>query len=511
MFWQISKLILTLWRNRLRQLFRRAPYLWFIVLLLGMCYLSGAYLAHDFFYQALLPLASGRSQNLVLNSILLSGFFCSFGISAFILLIAFLLLTPDDTVLKRIFLPLPISATQQRCGVVLPGFMLLLASQCLLWVPILPIFVQLGLAQPLPLLGATIFGLLCYNAMTLAFHQGILYVTTLLFGADRAAIRTTAMGLTMSVGLILLMIPLIYSGVELVRGQIGWLIFLPSYWMLLVLDSRPIIIFTGVALLLSVSFICALLYLFFIERSDKLVLGTKGYWVPLRGLTFPRNFFLTSCVYELKSLLRDEQLVIGLFMIIGIWLAAIGANSWIGKSNVLLNFALLQVAGYLITMMLCAAAQLSWGRDRRAYQVLASVPLQRRRFLDGKLSTTFLVSAGCWLLLMGLLVWITNTSGLLLELLPLLLVGNLFSFCLGIALPYSPDDPLSMLPALFIVTVLSLPAYIFAQYIQGILEQVPGGVWAHIGVQYGGITVILGALYIAIHIWSQKKLEASHD
>ena len=510
MLWQISKLILTLWRNRLRQLFRHAPYLWLVVVLACICYLGGAYLGHDFFYQALAPLTIGGQQNAVLKSIIIAGFFCSFGLSAFMLLVVVLLFTPDDTTLKRIFLPLPISASQQRLGVVLPGIILLLIAQMLLWIPILPVFVQLGLAQPFPLLGATMLGLLCYNAATMAFYQAILYVTTLLFGADRAGMRTTAMGLTMTIGLVLLMIPLIYGGVALVKKQIGWLIFSPSYWMLLVLDARPVMVFAGIALLLAASFLSILLYVFFVERCDKLALGTKGHWVPLRRLSFPRSFFLTSCIYELKSLIRDEQLVIGIFMVMGIWLTAMGAIFWIEKSNSLLSSALLQVTGYFITVMLCASAQLSWGRDHSAYRVLASTPLQRPRFLNGKLYTNFLVSLGCWLLFIGPLVWISNAPTLLLNLLPLLLIGCLFSFCLGIALPYSQDDPLSMLPAVGVVTVLALPVYMFAQYAQGFLAQIPGTL-LQICVQYSVILVILGVLYIAIHKLNQRKLEASRD
>lgn len=511
MYWQISKLVMTMWKNRFRQILRRAPYLWLVLGLVPLCYVGGAYLAYDFVFKSLQPLAANTYQTLYLKPIIISAFFCSFGLTAFVLMIAALLFSPDETSLKRIFTPLPLSASQQRFGVLFPGIIFLFIAQNLLWVPTLLALMQLGFAQLLPLILATLCGLLCYNALTLAFHQGILYGTALVFGTERVNIRTTATGLSISAGMVLLMIPLILGGQALSTGQLGWMVFVPSYWMVLGLSSSPTLMLAGLGLLLATGLVCLVLYIFFIERCERLALGTKGHWVPLRRFSFPRSFFLSSCVYELKAMSRDQQLVVGLVMVIGGWLAAAIALLWIGKSNLLLKQGLVEITVDLITVLLCAIAHMSWGRDRQTYRVLASAPLDMRRFLNGKLCTNFLVIVTCWLLLVGTIAWIGGEMASMPNQLPLLCLGSIFCFWLGIAVPYSANDSLSMLLVMGIMTVLGLPFYMLFQLAQSTLAQLPGGDSTRLLVQFSATLALLAALYIAIHQLNRLRMEKDRD
>src|SRR5579875_2850453 len=107
-FWQISRLVILIWRNRLRQLFRRMPALWLVVLLAVISYCGGAYLGYGFFYKITQLTASSGSTFPQLRTIIVTAFFSTFGLTAFILVSFALLFTPEETTLKRILAPLPI-------------------------------------------------------------------------------------------------------------------------------------------------------------------------------------------------------------------------------------------------------------------------------------------------------------------------------------------------------------------------------------------------------------------
>nr|BBH92947.1 hypothetical protein KTA_11460 [Thermogemmatispora argillosa] len=511
MFWQISRLVILIWRNRLRQLFRRMPALWLVVLLAVISYCGGAYLGYGFFYKITQLTASSGSTFPQLRTIIVTAFFSTFGLTAFILVSFALLFTPEETTLKRILAPLPISPMQQRPGLLLPGIILLFLAQNLLWLPALLAFIQAGLATPLQLLLAVFFGLLAYNAITLAFHQAALYGITRLFGAERVDLRSAALGLSIALGMVLFTLPLILGAQALLARQPGWLILTPAYWMALILQPDLLRAVAGLGLLSAIGLLGGGIYAFCVERCERLAVGTRGQWVPLRQLSFPSSLFMSSCLYELKGIARDQQLVVGLMMVVAGWLVATVAVFWTRASNPLLSYALLELALDLTTVLLCAIAQMSWGRDSHAYRVLASTPLEVHRLLDGKLFANLVVIAGGWVLLVGVLTWAGNNPLLLPQRLPLLCIGCFLCFALGIAVPYSTEDPLSMLTATGVMVILGLPLYMLFQLAQEALARLPGGMAAQMLVQTAAALLIMGMLYLGIHQLADVKMEKDRD
>ncbi|RAQ94009.1 hypothetical protein [Thermogemmatispora tikiterensis] len=281
----------------------------------------------------------------------------------------------------------------------------------------------MGLATPLQLLLAVFLGLPAYNGITLAFHQAVLYGTTRIFGAERVDLRSTALRVSMALGMVLFTLPLILGAQALLARQPGWLILTPAYWILLILQSDLLRAIAGLGLLSALGLLGVVIYAFCVERCERLAVGTRGQWVPLRRLSFPSSLFMSSYLYELKGIARDQQLVVGLVMVVAGWLVATVAVFWTRASNPLLSYGLLELALDLITFLLCAIAQMSWGRDSRAYHVLASTPLDVHLLLDGKLSANLVVIVGGWVLLIGVLTWAGNNPLLLLQRLPLLCTG----------------------------------------------------------------------------------------
>ncbi|WP_376793848.1 hypothetical protein [Thermogemmatispora sp.] len=511
MFWQISRLVILSWRNRLRQLFRRMPALWLVTFLAMISYCGGAYLGYNYFYKSIQLTTSSSSIFPQLRTIVVTTFFNTFGLTAFILVSFALLFTPEETTLKRILAPLPISSIEQRLGLLLPGIILLFLAQNLLWLPALLAFIQVGLATPLQLLLVVFLGLLAYNAITLAFHQAVIYGITRLFGAERVDLRSTGLGLSMALGMILVTLPLILGAQALLAREPGWLFLTPAYWMVQILQADALKATAGLGLLSAMVLLGAAIYAFCVERCERLAAGTRGQWVPLRRLSFPPSLFMSSCIYELKGICRDPQLVVGLVTMIAGWLAATVAVFWTRASNPLLSYALLELALDLTTVLLCAIAQMSWGRDSRAYRVLASTPLEAHRLLDGKLFTNLVVIVGGWLLLIGILTSVGNNPLLLPQRLPLVCIGCFLFFALGIAVPYSIEDPLSMLTVTGVMVVLGLPFYMLFQLAQEALVRLPGGAATQIFVQTVAALLIMGMLYPVIHWLAELKMEKDRD
>lgn len=353
--------------------------------------------------------------------------------------------------------------------------------------------------------------MLAYNAITLAFHQAVLYGTTRLFGAERIDLRSTALGASTGLGMALFTLPLLLGAQALLARQPGWLVPTPAYWMVLILQPDLLRAIEGLGLLSAVGLLGIVIYAFFVERCEHLAVGTRGQWVPLRRLAFPSSLFMSSCLYELKGITRSQQVVVGLMMVFAGWLIATVAVFWARASNPLLSYALLELTLDLTTVLLCSIAQMSWGRDTRSYRVLASTPLEVHRLLDGKLFANLVVIVGGWVLLVGVLTWAGNNPLLLPQRLPLLCVGCFLCFALGIAVPYSTEDPLSMLTVAGVMVILGLPLYILFLQAQEALARLPGGMAAQMLVQTAAALLIMGMLYLGIHQLADVKMEKDHD
>jgi hypothetical protein len=505
MSWEISRLILLVWRNRLRQLFRQMPALWLLVPFGLLYYLGGAYLGYSFIEQGLQPLVAVEASQPLLATLVRVAFFNFFGLSTFMLVSIAVLFTPRETTLKRLLAPLPISPLHFRWGSLLPGMLLLFVAQGLLWLPLLLALVNVGLATPWQMALAVICGLVCYNALTLAFHEGVFYIVTRIFGRERPYLRSSAMGLSMAVGLVLLTIALILAAQALLTKQPGWLVVVPAYWMTFILEPDPLRVMLGISLLMVGALLGGGLYTLALAGHERLFVGAGGQWVPWRRLSFPRSRFLSYCLYEFKAIWRDQEVCIGLVLIVGIAIAALVGIRWSG-SNALLAL-LLQGSLLLISVLLIGLAQLSWGRDRRHYPLLTSTPLEMRRFIDGKLCTNLAVITVCWLVLASLLAAAAGSWGTLLATFPLVWPGSLLCFIIGIVFPYSLDDPVSMMRATAVMAVLGLPLYLLYQQAQHALLQLPGGPVVH-GLAVGAaVLLVCSAGYVAVQQLCAWKME----
>jgi hypothetical protein len=385
-------------------------------------------------------------------------------------------------------------------GLLLPALFPLLLIQGVFWLPGLLALVQAGLITPLQLGLTFLLGLLCYNALTLAFHQVVLYGAARLFGVERQGLRISTLGLSCALGIVLLTVPEMLLGPALLAHQIGLLALAPSYWMTLILEpglGSPLL---GAGLLTLVTLLAGGLYAFMLDRYQRLTTGTRGQWVPLRRLPFGPSLFLSACVYELKSICRDQHLIVGWVLLIGLWLAAL-VGIWLTRATQpLVCLAIAVLALGVLLLGLVSVSQTSWGRDRVAYRLLTVTPLELRRLWAGKFWTCLALTELSWLLAALVLVLTAGLPALLLQwLLPALLLAPL-CFLLGILFPYSSDDQLSTLVMGGVLLLLELPLFLGSALLQNELSALPGGLPTQLLLQLGLGLLLIGLLY-RLSLW----------
>ncbi|WP_156025433.1 hypothetical protein [Thermogemmatispora carboxidivorans] len=495
MFWHVSRLVITTWRHRLAQLLRRLPGLWLLLPLLLLVLPLTGLLMYGFFRElGESLLTKGALGELLRPLVTLS--LCNFYlIFSFIILTLIIMLSPDDTRLRRMMLPLPLSALQLRIGLLLPGLLTLLVVQGLLWGPALLALMTLGVITPFQLVLALVLALLCYNLLTLAFHQAMLYGALRLFGGEHQGVRFSVLGLSLALGLVLLEAPIFTLLPGLSTALPLWTLLWPARWMALVLEPHPEAILSGVVLLLAATLLAGLLYALLLEGCERLVSGTRGQWAPLRRLPFAPPLWWTACLYELKSLCRSPYLVIDGVMIFGVWLAALVGLLLTRTANPLFHLTLAQAVPPLFLPLLAGFGQSSWGRDRRAYRLLAATPLELRLLLSAKFWTCLGLTLLLWALATLVLLLVAGLPALLLLWLPPALILTPLCFLMGILLPYSPDDPLSMLTLGLALFLVDLPLSILYLSIQRVLPASPGGSWVQMLIEVAIALVLVLALY----------------
>jgi hypothetical protein len=471
MCWQVSELILRSWRNRVRSALRRHPALFLLVGLLPLIYLQGAVLTHLAIYRVLSDMSRAALPLPSFREAIAYSFSSSFGLTAFLLVVLATLISPEENLLTQTLAPLPIPRRQVRIGLLMPAGGLLLLAQAGVWAPPLAAFVRGGFGSPLGLLGACLLGLVCYATLALLLLRVALLAVGLIFGSDRVAPRAAAVPLAVVVGLIALTVASAAGESALLTGsRPGWLWLVPGRWMALVVDGGRSAA-TGLALLAGTAVGAGLAVVALLGLDDAAA-RTRGGWSPLRGLPFPTNQLVAGAVYELKSLARDEQVVLGASFVALTAVGATGAVGWLRVHTDNLWSPLIAVAtGYLVTLLLCIGAQMSWGRDRDSRRVLAVTPLNPALLVMAKVAANMAAVGLLWLLLLGLLTSADGQPQMLLQLAPLVPLGCLFAFLVGIVIPYSPKDPLSIVLAATMLLLFGAPAQVGAQQAGAFVQQ----------------------------------------
>ncbi|MBX5455497.1 MAG: hypothetical protein IRZ31_01245 [Thermogemmatispora sp.] len=495
MFWHVSRLVITTWRHRLAQLLRRMPGLWLLLPLLLLALPLTGLLAYGFFHELGESLLVGDGLVQQLRPLVMLSLCNLFLVFSFMILSLVIMLSPDDTRLRRMMLPLPLSSLQLRVGLLLPGLLMLMVIQSLLWGPAWLALVNLGLITPLQLVLALVLALLCYDLLTLAFHQAMLYGALRLFGRERPGIRLSILGLGLVVGLVLLDLPLFTLTSVPPEGLPAWTLLLPVRWMALVLEPHPEAVLAGVGLLLTGALLTGALYGLLLVRCERLTTGTRGQWAPLRWLPFTPRLWWASCAYELKSLCRYDYLVIDSVTVFGIWLAALVGLLLTRTANPLLFLLLAQVAPPVFLPLLASLSQTSWGRDRQAYRVLAATPLELHLLLSAKFWTCLVLTFVLWSLATLVLLLVAGHPDLMLLWLPPALLLPPLCFVMGILLPYSTDDPLSTLTVGAVLLLIDVPLSMLYLHIQEMLHSLPGGTIVQMLIEIAAALLLVLALY----------------
>lgn len=498
MYWHISKLILTTWRNRLRQLFSRSPALWGLILVLLIIYGVGSYQLYFATYHFFQIFSKVVSLVTRFKPAVYYAFVSLFGISSFMLMVVSIQLSPSETVLRRVLTPFPIPLHQQRIGVLLPGLLFLCSGQLILWIPIMLSFIQAGMAKPLALLCTTIAGLMCYSVIALVFFQFVLYLITRLFGTERVGLQRVAVGLSLMLGLVGLVVSLYLGQTSLLTGRPIWLWFMPSFWMTLMLTGNGRELIIGAAILLFTTFVGIGLYIKLVKHYELLLSGTKGLWVPFKNISFGKHVLTASTVYELKTMHRDQELVTSLGIIIGIGVAAVCTIVWLRLTHSIWRDMVTSVTISFFTFLLCTLAQFSWGRDHQTRRILRSMPLNSHTFVNGKLLSNVWITIVYWIIVGGSIALVSGNVSSLLTQVPLFLLGIFLAFWLGIVFPRSPDSPFSSILFTGVVLIFGVPLMMLVQEVLKFIDHLPlntisitaskGGLYVlTLAVCYGGI------------------------
>jgi hypothetical protein len=434
--------------------------LWVLLAILPLLYLSGAYLT----YEAVSGVVGGSvltSRPRFAQTVLFTTF-SSLGVSAFLSVSIVSLLSPDETVIVRVLAPLPISAVHRRIGTMLPGLLLLVVAQAGWWLPALAALATNGYASPALLTGVAVFGLLSYGTGSLLWFQLSLSIVTSLIGSERIGLRSISLPLGIVIGLIGLTTSLAIGAFSLLAGSVQpWLWLVPSFWMSLVLgqaDLAPTAL--GMMALVLFPLIAGGCYIALLNTYAA-GSGNKGAWVPLRWLPFSRSLIRSCMAYEAKAAARDPNLMLGFGLVITTLVAAIVAGVWLRvHHNNLWRPLLVTGAAYLGTLLLCSAAQMSWGRDQDQRRVLAVTPLSPTKVVVGKLLTN---AVGIFLLFavfVGALTYSGGEPAVFADQLRVVPLAVLVAFLLGVAIPYNNRDPLVMSIATAALVLFGAPLQI---------------------------------------------------
>lgn len=512
MFWQVSKLILRIWRNKFRYLFQRYPILWAVTFILPVFYILGSFLFHSAIYRVLSDMVA--SDMFPDNAAQIIGFssFSNFGLITLLLITLSILLSPNSTSVNTILTPLPIKLYHQHIGILLPGLLFLLIAQISAWFPVFLAFIRAQLSHSITTVIAVLFGLLCYSVLTLTLYQLSIYVVARVFGKERPGLQSVSLPLVIILGIIALVVSMTLGVTGMASGHVPiWLWLVPAFWMSLIFTGNNIIV--GLLVLLSVSIASLYFYVSLLKRNLQLADGTKGYWIPLRRLPFGKKIMQACCIYEWKTALRDQQLVLGLALIIGIFMASVGAVLWLrNQANLLSAQLLLQVILYLGTLLLCFVAQMSWGRDSEYRRLMTIVPLKSQTLMTGKIMANVIAISVLWFTLSGLLVVSGSQTEILASAFRFVPLGILGAFLLGILVPYSVKDPLSMTLMIALVTLLGVPIqFLFQQSLMSLQENIllPDNIVTIAG--WIGYIVLCIMFFIGI-IWADKtKMEKARE
>lgn len=472
MFWQVSKLILRMWRNRLKILLWKYPALWACAVVLPLIYVGGAYLLHAVVYRVLADITVNTPAVPNTAQIISFSSFSSFGLTAFLLLMVASLFSPDDTIFSRVFAPLPMTPHQRYIGVLLPGIGFLLIAQLLLWGPVFSAFARTLPISVAQLVVGVLLGLLCYTTITALLYQATLYNVTRAFGASRLGLKSSALPLVIILGVSALMAAMVFGGTALLNGQQAWWLWIiPAFWMSLVVSAPARDALIGGLLLSSISLLSIIAHRRLLNRTARLADGARGGWTPLRWLSFGKSAWSACWVYEWKSASRDQQVILGVALIVGIFLTIGGVLVWLHVSPVAFPTPLIvQLTASFSALFVCTIAHMSWGRDQEHHRILASMPLRSDVFLAGKIGANIVGLSSLWLVCMAILALIERSFAPLTEawLLPL---GVMLAFVFGIIVPFSLQDPLSMLVAISIFLVFGLPVQFLLQEMGSYLRQ----------------------------------------
>ena len=173
MFYQITKLILIMSKNRLLLFLKRNPMMWCLIAGGVLIYVAGSYFTDALLSEAITPMLAVSSSVASMKSSIMFAFFCSFGLMTFLLMILSMFLLPDETIISRVVTPLPIPTHHHRIGILLPGLLCLLVAQVLFWFPFLVVLHGAQMFSLPVLILVLLLGWLCYSTVTLAFYQGI--------------------------------------------------------------------------------------------------------------------------------------------------------------------------------------------------------------------------------------------------------------------------------------------------------------------------------------------------
>lgn len=464
MFWQISKIILRMWRNRIYHLIQRYPLLLVFFIVLPVVYIGGAYLFYAATYRALSVIPM-ESQNISQpDQLILFSVFNSFSLVSFLLMIISIIFSPNETTVSRIFAPLPINPSQLHTGIILPGLSLFYVAQIALWLPVFVAIMQTLNISIWQMCLAILLGLIFHSVFASYLYQLTHYLTIRVFGSERIGLRSIAIPLSIVFGVSIIAL-LGLLGVRLLAQSISstWLWIIPAFWMSSVAGSNLINVILGICILTVLSIGLVRLYILLLDNLAKLVDGTKGGWVPFRGITFGRDTWQASCAYELKVIGRDQQTIVGIFLVIAMVSVLSIAILWLRLSNSLFPVEIVvQITGYLSTVALCTVAYKSWGRERENQSILAITPLSFKTFINGKIFANMVSVSIIWLLITLVLSLLSNNFFLFVEF-RLLILGTIISFFIGTLLPWSTKDPLSTIVSLSLFMMFGIPLQLIIQ------------------------------------------------
>lgn len=506
MFWHITKLILRTWGHRWQRLTDLYPLLWVGVVLFPLLYMGGAALLHGGVYEMLAPMTTASAPNLALA--LRFTLFSSFGFTVSLLTAFAYMLTPDESLIERVMTPLPISPWQRQLGAFLPGLLLLAVAQLLLWAPMLSVFPRLQISSLAPLIITSVLGLFCYMLMIVGLYQLGAYVMRRTFGVQSAALRGPVLAVMIALNMLAQTGMTIAGGSALTTNKpLGWLWTFPAYWMAVALGPNSLEGWAALGLLVVATLIGCVCYGVGLQGNAKLADGTRGLWLPLRGMPLSRPVLLSVMVYEWKATARDYALVTGMVLWATLEVGAGSAVLWYrSHTDPSTAYTITQAMLALSAMALATIAQTSWGRDQTSRRLLASLPITPQTWLHGKLLANGMVIGGLWLL------GAVGRSALVGEPLPLfdvcliLVPLVLFAFLVGIMVPYSNQDPLATMMALGLILIIGVPALLLSsQGVDLLLAMLPTDYVAPSLVT--GYILLLAMIYLGIVQFDRMKQE----